>query len=909
MTLFLSAASADLKEWRDVLHGAFSRAGFRVLTQEQSLGAAPGDVYRLLTQHLDESDCIIHLAGMAYGSDAEPAFAEMPGFQCSWTQFEYYYAHSCGKDVIAFVCAPDLSKKDFVEEVKDNADGERKKRLQEEHRERVRLGKFDGTPLAGKVGRTLNESVHTFADLLKAVAATVRTLTKLGAPAQKLKADLVDMLARSAPLHANASNKSDSLQDSLKVLQDIVTIRALDSATRDAAKGPKLPYNLSAWPAPAPFHNLTVPSVGNFVGRDEVLADVSEKLSAGKSVALTQPTAMHGTGGVGKTRAAIEFARAHRGEFSLVLFLDAQSPEALTSSLAQASQLLDLEGAAEAKPDAQLLLTLRLLRAVPSALVVADNVDTPAALAAQRPLLARPGGVRWLLTSRLTEWGDEFHKTRVDRLPSEASIQLLQNLARRDGHNPGPDADAEKVAAELGHLPLALHQAAAYVRRQHLQWSAYTALLDANPTEALRFGQNDLKSSEESVLRTYAISVRQLSDLARLFLQVGAVVAAAPIPEGVFFADDTIGFPSDEAKGRAALDELVSYSLITWASPDVIIHRAVAIATRVELHASGRLRGAMEAACQAITFHAPEDPQHPSNWPEWMRLRLHIETLLGSEALREVDVKKYVWLVDTFPLFLIDRGEHALAGFHFRTAQRLGEQMSGKECQGALRNRNNLASTLLYQGKHAEAEAEHREVMAIQLRAQGPEHPETLKSRINLSNALLSQGKHAEAETEYRGALAIQERVLGPEHPDTLTCRMNLASSLRSQGKHAEAEAEHRAVLLIRERVMGLEHPDTLRSRMNLTNALCSQGNHVEAEAEYRVILAIQERVLGAEHPSTLNTCHNLTFPILAQGKKEEALAFAQRAVQGRRTALGPEHPDIKIAERRLKEIQDSLSE
>ena len=38
-TVFLSAASIDLKEWRDVLHGAFSRAGFGVLTQEQSLRA------------------------------------------------------------------------------------------------------------------------------------------------------------------------------------------------------------------------------------------------------------------------------------------------------------------------------------------------------------------------------------------------------------------------------------------------------------------------------------------------------------------------------------------------------------------------------------------------------------------------------------------------------------------------------------------------------------------------------------------------------------------------------------------------------------------------------------------------------------------------------------------------------
>ena len=110
-TIFLSAASDDLEALRNVLHGAFSRAHFRVFTQKQSLGAAPGTLRDFLVDHIDKSDCVIHLAGMAFGSDADQPFPEAPGFQCSWTQFEYYHAHQQKKDVIAFVCAPRLSKK------------------------------------------------------------------------------------------------------------------------------------------------------------------------------------------------------------------------------------------------------------------------------------------------------------------------------------------------------------------------------------------------------------------------------------------------------------------------------------------------------------------------------------------------------------------------------------------------------------------------------------------------------------------------------------------------------------------------------------------------------------------------------------------------------------------------------
>ena len=69
-TIFLSAASDDLEALRNVLHGAFSRAHFHVFTQKQSLGAAPGTLRDFLVDHIDKSDCVIHFAGLAFGSDA-----------------------------------------------------------------------------------------------------------------------------------------------------------------------------------------------------------------------------------------------------------------------------------------------------------------------------------------------------------------------------------------------------------------------------------------------------------------------------------------------------------------------------------------------------------------------------------------------------------------------------------------------------------------------------------------------------------------------------------------------------------------------------------------------------------------------------------------------------------------------
>jgi hypothetical protein len=129
-TVFLSAASDDLKDWRDILHKAFERAGCKVFAQGQSLGAAAGDVLRLLRQHLDKSDFVIRLAGLAYGVDPDqPAVAEHPEFQCSYTQYEYYYAHLHRKQLIAFVCAVEFPYLQFTEKGADDADRERRRMI------------------------------------------------------------------------------------------------------------------------------------------------------------------------------------------------------------------------------------------------------------------------------------------------------------------------------------------------------------------------------------------------------------------------------------------------------------------------------------------------------------------------------------------------------------------------------------------------------------------------------------------------------------------------------------------------------------------------------------------------------------------------------------------------------------
>src|SRR5262249_52147983 len=83
--------------------------------------------------------------------------------------------------------------------------------------------------------------------------------------------------------------------------------------------------------------NLPVETLGTlFKGREEFLADLRRRLVQpdGRVAAIVGKQAVHGLGGVGKTRAAIEYGWQYSDDYIALLFISAPTAAELRANLA-----------------------------------------------------------------------------------------------------------------------------------------------------------------------------------------------------------------------------------------------------------------------------------------------------------------------------------------------------------------------------------------------------------------------------------------------------------------------------------------------------------------------------------------------------------------------------------------------
>ncbi|MFO1429245.1 MAG: NB-ARC domain-containing protein [Candidatus Competibacteraceae bacterium] len=286
---------------------------------------------------------------------------------------------------------------------------------------------------------------------------------------------------------------------------------------------------------------LPYPTLGTlFKGRDEVLDRLHRQLqqtAAGHATAIVG-RAVHGLGGVGKTRLAVEYAWRHSRDYRALLFVSAGTPQGLDANLAAlvGPKVLDLPEREVTEQAVQVAAVLRWLQQNPGWLLILDNVDNHEATEAVESLLAQLSGGRVLITSRLAQWSGSVQQEPLDVLDKDAAAAFLLERTEPQGTGPGrrrrdsDPADAIELARELDGLALALEQAGAYIVQRRFSLAEYLQAWRAHQPAVQTWYDARLMQYPRSVAVTWQTTIEQFGAGEIALLRLLAWLAPDPIP-------------------------------------------------------------------------------------------------------------------------------------------------------------------------------------------------------------------------------------------------------------------------------------------------------------------------------------------------------------------------------------------
>jgi hypothetical protein len=361
-----------------------------------------------------------------------------------------------------------------------------------------------------------------------------------------------------------------------------------------ASASPSVPLDRPIFPGSLPtIWNIPYPQNSLFIGRDNSLNQLALSLHAGQPTALSQPQAISGLGGIGKTQLALEYAYRHRQDYQAVLWVQADTREALTASFLTLAGLLDLPEK-DAPESARIVTAVKdWLRTHTGWLLILDNADD---LALARDFLPPSVSGHVLLTTRAQATGRFAHRLEVEILSTEVGALFLlrrAGLLAPDGiFEQAQEYERDRARAiceELGGLPLALDQAGAYLEETRCSLAEYQHLFQCRRADLLAERRGLVDDHPRPVATTWSLSferVEQKNPAAADLLCLCAFLAPDAIPEAIItegashLGSHLAPVGADSYLLNPVIEVLRAYSLIrrevrSGTDPLLSVHRLV----------------------------------------------------------------------------------------------------------------------------------------------------------------------------------------------------------------------------------------------------------------------------------------------------------------------------------------------
>jgi tetratricopeptide (TPR) repeat protein len=662
----------------------------------------------------------------------------------------------------------------------------------------------------------------------------------------------------------------------------------------------------------APHWSVPLPRNPFFTGREEILEILHGHLRVDQAVAITQSSALHGLGGIGKTQIALEYAYRYALEYSAAFWIAAETEEQIIASLLHIAEMLQLSERDDKDQQRMIAAVQRWLSTYGQWLLIWDNVEDLTLL--DRFLPSTRSGSILLTTRRQTlgtfargldllpmeqEEGVLFLLRRAKVLSPEATSEQVCQLARQES---AQYVAAAEIVTMLGGLPLALDQAGAYLETTRCGLPAYQELFHAQRAALLTLRGEGARDHPESVSTTLQLAITRatlhhpaLFDLLRVcaFLQADAIPEELFRQGGEHLGAELAAVTGSELQWNQLMAFACSSSLLSRQPEQrtLSLHRLVQVILLESMTQTEREQWS-RCALRALDAAAPEVLPHTEQASRKQCERLLPHILQGlHQAHTFEDAPTLASLAYKAALYLYDAGRYTEAQSLYQRALHIREQVFGPDHPKVADVLHCLAALFGDQGRYEEAKPLYQRTLSIREQALGPDHPRLASTLNNLAILCQDQRRYEEAEVLYQRALFIWEQALGSDHPQVAYPLNNLAELYRDQGRYEEAEVLYQRALSIWERALGPEHPQVAHPLAGIAILARDQGKYAQAEALFQQARFIREQHKGLHHPETAETLHDLALLRQKQGELTGARALAEHALHTRESALGEKHP------------------
>ncbi|MFI0468572.1 FxSxx-COOH system tetratricopeptide repeat protein [Saccharopolyspora sp. 5N102] len=669
-------------------------------------------------------------------------------------------------------------------------------------------------------------------------------------------------------------------------------------ALLDAARGPQRPDGRPEFPPSAQARGQKAasrprvpgspPAVWNvpgrnsdFTGRDGVLVPLRERLLSGKNTQV-----LHGIGGVGKTQLAIEYAHGFAAGYDLVWWVDSERTGLISEQFAALAVAAGLVGTNTDHTAAELAVR-KYFRENSRWLLVFDNAEDPDAV---RPWLSGAAG-HVLITSRNPAWNEIGTRTEVQEFQRQESIALLRS------RQPGlADAEADRLADELGDLPLALAQAGGTLAETGLSVPEYLRLLASRTNDVLN--EKPPSSYPTSLAAAVRVSMERLAadePAAVALLQVCAMFAPEPIPTGWLSKPEALPDELAEVAGDPlAFGKLVArigrIGLARVGNATIRIHRLVRSIIGDQLLADRR--NALHASAEALLAEVdPGSTEDPGAWPEWARLLPHLVEMdpatTENERLRS--------LACGAALYLLRRGDVTSAMPFVRRLYEQWRDRIGPDDIHTLTAANEVAHSHYQLGEFHKAHALIEDTL--------PRWQETFGDGVGTLRSMNDLGVILDELGEYRSACEVHQAVwekrrqlLGEDDPETLQAMTNVAGALSNVGEFSRSRELYAEALEKFRQVLSDDHPYVLRTMAWTAVVLADVGEVLRARELCEEAWEKRRKIFGEEHPDVLDSMTGTALVYDLLGEEEKAFRLTREAWQRFRRVLGESHPNVLLA-------------